>query len=190
MAPSAGATRTSRALRGGSVVGVAARIGFRCAAAQSGLSDGLGERGEIVVIRCRGGKPALVPDQLPSLRRGDSGSVCFTQVPGVWLRHRDQRTHDCHRVGVHIGQRRDGRVLAAWTAATTHGDHAKQGNPPHALVDTDTLNEARLTRATRASGSSALSRRGRVAAPAFRPGEPPAHGRPGQGLDSRYDPFT
>src|SRR5690606_14821540 len=85
------------------------------------------------------GETALVADQFPALGGGDPGGVCFAQVPGMRFGHRGQWTDHRGGIGIDIRERRDGRVLAAGSAATTHGDHAVEGIAPASGMCTDTL---------------------------------------------------
>jgi hypothetical protein len=73
------------------------------------LPNRLGER-EQVVIAGRGRlELAVRAYQVPTSGRGQATCVLLTQVVRVRLAEGRKRTDDGCRIGVHVGQRRDGR---------------------------------------------------------------------------------
>ena len=76
------------------------------------LADGIGNRLEVVDPLAAPADDDLAPDNFPTPWRGEAAGVLAAQVVAVRLVHRGERSDDSRPVGVHVGQRRDGRVAA------------------------------------------------------------------------------
>ena len=148
--------RGARCGRG--VIGIATLIVLRGTTAQARLADRFGQCRQIIVIRCAGRESAFVANHFPTLRCGDAGSVCFTQIPGMWFGHRCQWPDHRGRVGVHVGERRNSGILATWSAATTHGDHADESNALDVPMCSDTLRIRRFRASSPALGGVFVTR--------------------------------
>src|SRR5690606_7653990 len=88
------------------------------------LADGLGQRGQLVTRRFVG-EVALVPDDLPALRSGQTHRVLGAQIVGVRLGGRGQRTDDGRGIAVGVGQRGDRGKSTPRPRAHTHGSHSR-----------------------------------------------------------------
>ncbi len=76
------------------------------------LADGVGNRLEVVDPLAAPADDDLAPDDFPAARCGEARGVLAAQVVAVRLVHRGERSDDSRAVGIHVGQRRDGRVAA------------------------------------------------------------------------------
>lgn len=73
-----------------------------------GLADGVGERDKIITAWRRGFELSVRADHVPAARRGQATCVLLAQIVRVGLGERGQRTDNRGRIGIDIGQRRDG----------------------------------------------------------------------------------
>jgi hypothetical protein len=82
------------------------------------LTDRLGERDQVIGGGRRGFELSVMTDQVPAARRRQASCVLLAQVVRVGLSERGQRTDHRRRIGVDIGQRRDGLPGAAIAGAS------------------------------------------------------------------------
>ena len=89
------------------------------------LPHGLGQRDEIVLVgvdrQWRG-----MANQLPAARSSDPARMAQAEVPGVWLTHSGQRTHDGRGVGIDVCQRRHRVMGAPGPTAPTGNIHDRE----------------------------------------------------------------
>jgi hypothetical protein len=95
----------------------------------AGLPDRFGQRDKIVHTVWRRVEFALVPDEVPAARSGKTSGVLFAEVVRVRFGERGERTDDGGRIGVHVGQRRDGKPGAAIAGATPWRPHRRTLSP-------------------------------------------------------------
>lgn len=95
----------------------------------AGLPNRLGQRDKIVHAMRRRVEFALVPYKIPTTRCGEAAGVLFAEVVRMRLGERGERTDDGGRVGVHVGQRRDGKPGAAVAGATPWRPHCRTLSP-------------------------------------------------------------
>lgn len=73
-----------------------------------GFPHGVSERDEIITTGGRGFELSIVADHVPAARCGQATCVLLAQIVRVGLGERGQRTDNRGRIGIDIGQRRDG----------------------------------------------------------------------------------
>ena len=95
----------------------------------AGLPNRLGQGNKIIYAMRRRVELALVPDKIPTTRCGEAAGVLFAEVVRMRLGERGERTDDGGRVGVHVGQRRDGKPGAAVAGATPWRPHRRTLSP-------------------------------------------------------------
>ena len=170
----------------------------------AGLPYGFGERDKIVHAVRRRIEFALVPDKIPAARSGETPGVLFAEIVRVWFGERGERTDDGGRVGVDVGQRRDGKPGAAVPGATPWRPHRRTLSPRaadrwlrHAAIRRRRWRNRTVAVAWRAAGDADWSPRGyahTVSSPdraRRRPGSPShrdRRDRHGRGLRGRLVP--
>lgn len=87
------------------------------------LTDGVGERFEIVAARTGGGRGVGEPDDLPAARGGEPLAVFGAEVVAVGLGVGGERAEDRGRVGIDVRQCRDGGTAARGSRTATYRAH-------------------------------------------------------------------
>lgn len=87
------------------------------------LTDGVGERFQVVTTGAGGGRGVGEPDDFPAARRGEPLAVLGTEVVAVGLGIGGERAEDRGRVGIDVRQCRDGGTAARGSRTATYRAH-------------------------------------------------------------------
>ena len=103
--------------------GVVDGVGNAAAAGARRFAHRLGERDQVVAGGWRRLELTVMPDKIPAARRGEAACVLLAQVVRVGFGKCGQRPDHRRRVGVDVGQRRNGRPGATVTGTAPWGPH-------------------------------------------------------------------
>ena len=93
------------------------------------LPDRFGQRDKIIHAVWRRIEFALMPYEIPAAWSGETSGVLFAEIVRVRFGEGGERTDDSGRIGVDVGQRRDGKPGAAVAGATPWRPHRRTLSP-------------------------------------------------------------